>query len=402
MDEQRRIGAGAVELDRAAAVDEIVNRERGAADDVEGRAGVDHQPGGRIGAVGRHLDRVQNLDFLGRRRRCAAEPTWAAAPRPAGACRPNDHGQRPGRPRREVDLVGVVGFDPSGKLMVKGLPLSSNSCGIGLGNSNGGGWRRAAAIVVVIQVRRVERPEQLLQHLLLERVLRIRHRLGRHQRRLADTLRGDVSDEAGLRHRHENDGIAVGVALDDAVGIGQVHVPHAGDAGADIGHDGEAVGVVGGGRRDRRGCVGLLLHHAGGAANAHGRDRRRDLHVALVGDLAGDEGEGAFDQGEQRAVGIAVGVERIVVERHARIGDQVERGAVGKRDAARRAGAGRHHVALEHGVADMERDAYAVAHHGDVADDFFDFADRVGRRGGLRLRIVSRHRRSGEQIDRVG
>ena len=118
--------------------------------------------------------------------------------------------------------------------------------------------------------------------------------------------------------------------------------------------------------------------------------------------LAGDEGEGAFDQGEQRAVAIAVGVVRIVVERHARIGDQIERGAVGKRDAARRAGAGLDHVALEHGVADMKRDRDAVAHHGDIADDFFDFADRVGRRGRLRLRIMSRRRRSGEQIDRVG
>ena len=99
---------------------------------------------------------------------------------------------------------------------------------------------------------------------------------------------------------------------------------------------------------------------------------------------------------------IAVGVVRIVVERHARIGDQIERGAVGKRDAARRAGAGLDHVALEHGVADMERDGYAVAHHGDIADDFFDFADGVGRRSGLRLCIMSRRRRTGEQIDRVG
>ena len=50
----------------------------------------------------------------------------------------------------------------------------------------------------------------------------------------------------------------------------------------------------------------------------------------------------------------------------------------------------------------MERDGYAVAHHADIADDFFDLADGVGRRRRLRLRIMSRRRRSGEQIDRIG
>ena len=241
-----------------------------------------------------------------------------------------------------------------------------------------------------------------MQHLLLERVLRIRHRLGRHQRRLVEPLRREVGDVSGLRHRHENDGVAVGVAHDVAVRVGLVHVPHAGDAGADIGQHRESVGVAAGLRRDRGGRGGLLFHHAGGAANAHGRDRSRDLHVAGMRHLAGDEGESAFDQSEQRVVRIAVGVVGILIERHARIGDQIEHGAVRERDAARRAGAGLDDVAFEDGVADMERDGDAIAHHGDVADDFFDFADRVGRRGGLRLRIMSRRRRSGEQIDRVG
>ena len=46
----------------------------------------------------------------------------------------------------------------------------------------------------------------------------------------------------------------------------------------------------------------LLQRIAGGAADAHGRDRRPDLHVAGMGDLAGDEGEAALDQVEQRVV----------------------------------------------------------------------------------------------------
>src|SRR5207244_2350486 len=52
--------------------------------------------------------------------------------------------------------------------------------------------------------------------------------------------------------------------------------------------------------------------------------------------------------------------------------------------------------------ADMERDGDAVADDGDVADDLLDLADRVGRRGRLRLRILPRRGRPGEEIDDVG
>src|SRR5580692_5176028 len=38
-----------------------------------------------------------------------------------------------------VGVAGAAGFAPFGTLMVNGLSLSSKSCGIGLGNSNGGG-----------------------------------------------------------------------------------------------------------------------------------------------------------------------------------------------------------------------------------------------------------------------
>src|SRR5579862_6662993 len=42
-------------------------------------------------------------------------------------------------PSTTSTTVGVFGFAPFGMSRVKGLPLSSKSCGIGLGSSNGGG-----------------------------------------------------------------------------------------------------------------------------------------------------------------------------------------------------------------------------------------------------------------------
>ena len=145
----------------------------------------------------------------------------------------------------------------------------------------------------------------------------------------------------------------------------------------------------------------VVFDKARGAANAHRRHRRDDLHVAGMGDLAGNELERSFDEAEQSAIRRTVRIVGIIAERHPRIGDEIERGAVGKADAGHRLRAGLDHVALEDGVADMERNRNAVAHHRDVADNFFDFADCFGRRRRLRLRIVSWRRRSGEQIDHV-
>src|SRR5208282_6393459 len=85
-----------------------------------------------------------------------------------------------------------------------------------------------------------------------------------------------------------------------------------------------------------------------------------------------------------------------------RVGDEVERGAVGKADADRGIGAGLDHVALVDGVADVERDRDAVAHDGDVADDLLHLADGVGRSGRLRLRVFAGRRRAGQEIDQIG
>ena len=121
-----------------------------------------------------------------------------------------------------------------------------------------------------------------------------------------------------------------------------------------------------------------------------------------MGDLPGDEGEGTLDQGEHGIVrGATVGVERILVERHPGAGDEIERSAVGEGDAAGRIGAGLDDVAFENGVADMQRSGHAVMDEGDVADDLFDLADglRRQRRVRLRLRVLARRRRAGQQAD---
>ena len=51
-----------------------------------------------------------------------------------------------------------------------------------------------------------------------------------------------------------------------------------------------------------------------------------------------------------------------------------------KIDADRGVAAGLDHVALEHGIADVERDGDAVAHRDRVARDRGDAADRLRRR----------------------
>ena len=61
------------------------------------------------------------------------------------------------------------------------------------------------------------------------------------------------------------------------------------------------------------------LHQHRGAADAHGRDRRIDLHVAVFGGGAGDEGDGALHQAEQRRIARPVGVVDHFVQHHLRI-----------------------------------------------------------------------------------
>ena len=118
--------------------------------------------------------------------------------------------------------------------------------------------------------------------------------------------------------------------------------------------------------------------------------------------LAGDERQAALDQIEESRVRRRIGIVDIIVERDPRVGDNIERRAVGKGDATRRVGGGLHYVALVDGVADVERDGNAVTDDGDFADDLLDAADRLGRRDLAGLRVLVRRRRSGQEPDEIG
>ena len=117
--------------------------------------------------------------------------------------------------------------------------------------------------------------------------LRGGQRNGTDKSRLMQTMRRDEGDAAGLRHGGD-EGLRVFCIVHE-------HVPPTAMGRAGIVVDRVGVRDFARGRFD-------ASHHAGGAANAHGRDRRADLHVAGIGDLAGDEAERAFDQREQRLV----------------------------------------------------------------------------------------------------
>ncbi len=127
-----------------------------------------------------------------------------------------------------------------------------------------------------------------------------------------------------------------------------------------------------------------------GAADAHGRDRRVDLHVAMLGGLAGDEGDGAGDQAEQRGIVRPVGVVDHLVQHHPRIRRQAEHGAVDEGDAERGVRAGLDHVAFFDVVAHVEDDRDAVADRGRAARQLGDVADH--RAGGAPRRRPGRPR----------
>src|ERR1700730_17601042 len=120
-----------------------------------------------------------------------------------------------------------------------------------------------------------------------------------------------------------------------------------------------------------------------------------------MGDLAGDKGERSLDETEQRTIRRSVWIIRVVVERHSRVGDEIEGGTVRKANAARRIRSGLDHVTLVDRVADVKRDGNAVAHDVDDADHLLDLPDGIARRGRRRLSVLSRSLRTGEQIDEI-
>ena len=158
--------------------------------------------------------------------------------------------------------------------------------------------------------------------------------------------------------------------------------------------------------RQRRGAVGIGnldveadFDLARGAANAHGRDRRTDFHVAMLGGLAGEKGDGPLHQVEERRVRRPVRIVDHVVQHHPRIGRETEHGAVDEGDAELRIGSGLDHVALVDVVAHVQHDRNAVADHGGVAGELGYVADdlaRIRRAAGLGILNVT-----GKRVDDV-
>ena len=119
-----------------------------------------------------------------------------------------------------------------------------------------------------------------------------------------------------------------------------------------------------------------------GAADAHGRDRRVDLHVAFLGGGAGDERDRALHQAEQRFVVRPVGVVDHFVQHHLGVRREAEHGAVDEGDAERRIGARLDDVAFVDVVTLVQDDRDAVADRGRVARQLGDMADDRGRDAG--------------------
>ena len=124
-----------------------------------------------------------------------------------------------------------------------------------------------------------------------------------------------------------------------------------------------------------------------GSTDAHGRDRRVDLHVAFLGGGAGDEGDRALHQAEQRFVVRPVGVVDHFVQHHLGVRREAEHGAVDEGDAKRRIGAGLDDVAFVDGVALVQDDRHPVADRGRVAGQLGDVADQLRRDAGAAVRL---------------
>ena len=133
------------------------------------------------------------------------------------------------------------------------------------------------------------------------------------------------------------------------------------------------------------------LDDAAGAANAQGRGRRLDLHVAGLGHLMRGEGDRAAGDLEQRRIVLAAVLVDELVHGDAGVGGEIECRLVVEGDAERRGRAGAQQVALEDRVLDLQAARRAVAGRRRVALDAGDVADLVvaGLRG-LRVLVPAR------------
>ena len=130
----------------------------------------------------------------------------------------------------------------------------------------------------------------------------------------------------------------------------------------------------------RRAAVFRHLDEAAGAANAERRGRRRDLHVAGLGDGGGDEGRGALGDVEHAGIVLAAVFIDVGVDGDLRVGLEIEGGGIDEGDAERRIRTGLHDVVEIDVVLDLERRGRVVADHAGAAGHGGDVADRLFRR----------------------
>ena len=91
----------------------------------------------------------------------------------------------------------------------------------------------------------------------------------------------------------------------------------------------------------------------GGASNAHGADRRFDIHVAGMRHVARDERKRALGQTHQARIGMAMGIIDKVIQLHARIGGDAKRTAIREANAEVAVRAGLNDVASIDQIADL-------------------------------------------------
>ena len=159
----------------------------------------------------------------------------------------------------------------------------------------------------------------------------------------------------------------------------------------------------------RRAAVFRHLDEAARAANAERRGRRRDLHVAGLGDGSSDESGGALGDVEYAGIVLAAVFIDVGVDGDLRVGLEIEGGGIDEGDAERRVRRRPHHVVEIDVVLDLERRGRVVADHAGGADHGGDVADRFFRRlgvgggcGGIR-RCCRRLRGLGlRQLNRIG
>ena len=144
------------------------------------------------------------------------------------------------------------------------------------------------------------------------------------------------------------------------------------------------------------------IDNARGAADAERRGRRRDRHVAALRHETRDEGDRAARDVEHGLVALGALLVDEFVDDDARICAEAQRRVVVEGHAERRVAAGRQHVILVDGVADLERRSRSfAARHARATLQRRNLSDRIVRcLASGRLRLRARRKRPRNDADK--